>query len=174
MKIKVFKWWYAVGINKYVDILEKKQVTLIAMTTDGRLLNHYEAPLRIENEVAVVNCGEYGDDIYLLPHQQLASDTERIKHYWLTIDQRHDAQEIPGIITAIESNKAVMLPQGSQLWGASTRSTASFVNRVVKAIIPIGDDETYIAWEGEGKCCFISDREADELTIKINLKRLLS
>ena len=80
MEIKVFKWWHAVGINEYVDILEKKQVTLIAMTTDGRLLNHYEAPLRIENEVAVVNCGEYGDDIYLLPLQQLASDTERINY----------------------------------------------------------------------------------------------
>ena len=171
-KIKVFKWWYAVGIKKYTDLLEEKKVTLIAMTEDKKLLNHYEAPLRIENEVAVVDCGEYGNDVYLLPLQQLSSDTERITKWWLTIDQRYDAQEIPGIITAVESNKAVMLPKCSQLWGSSTRSTASFVNRSVGAIIPIGDG-TCIAWEGGGKCSIISDREADDMTIKVNCRRIL-
>lgn len=171
-RIKVFKWWYAIGITKYTDLLGEKKVTLIAMTEEKELLNHYEAPLRIENEVAVADCGEYGDSIYLLPLQCLSSDTERITKWWLTINQRYDAQEIPGIITTIESNQAVMLPQGSQLWGSSTRATASFVNRTVKGIIPIGDG-TCIAWEGGGKCSFISDREADDMSIRINCGRIL-
>ena len=172
MEIKVFKWWYAIGINIYTDLLGEKKVTLIAMTEDKKLLNHYEAPIRVENEVAVVDCGEYGDGIYLLPLQWLATDTERITRWWLTINQHYDAQEIPGIITAVESNRAVMLPQGSQLWGASSRSTASFVNRTVGAIIPIGDG-TCIAWEGGGKCSIISDREADDMTIRVNCRRIL-
>lgn len=170
-EMKVFKWWYVYEFNHYTDLLGAKQATIIAMTPEEEIINRKLVDLRTdENQLVIADCKEEGE-FYLTPNQMLSVNVERIKQFWLTDGSSYNTPEIQGIYTAIESGQSVVLPtKRICLYGSSSQDQSSLSSRKVRAFVPIGDG-TYIAWEDGGKCYFVSDRETDELTIRINLKR---
>ena len=173
--LKIFKWWYIKGVSSYKELLEKAETgeteLITAMTEDEKIFHEENVSLGKDGTgLVVVNVD--GTKYHLTPNQQVTDDTEHIKNFWLVQNKCcWKTSAISGIFIAVESNKAVMLPSGVELFGVPTERYTSFTSAPIKALVPIGE-EKYIAWEDKSNKCYIANsRETDDVVIKTALQR---
>lgn len=174
-RFKFFKWWYAKDVANYGTLLKEKTANLVAMTMDGEIIQKIVTLSIEEDGIAVADCGPSKGRFYLIPNQMVSRE-DSLKDFWITDRTKHyDTDDIRGTYTALEAGKAVMLPEGTRLFGkpafeAIASATVRSLN--VNAIIPIGE-EKYIAWEEDwNNCVIISDREANETEISTLMQRM--
>lgn len=167
----IFKWWHVEGITNYASLLEEKAVSLVAITRDNRVIRK-TAPLAIVDQTAVADCGTEGR-FYLMPDGQVTRHAERINSYWLLEKGSRDPKTptILGIYSTIDDGMAVLLPKGGiSLFGRGTQVDREFVYRDIDIIVPIGNGKCIAC--GDNVCAILGDRETEERTIEINLKRI--
>lgn len=167
---KFFKWWYAKDIPTYKELLEKETAELTAMTAEEEIVHKTVSLTKDENNLVMV---ELGSDTYCLTPNQHITETraEQLKDFWLVQNKCcWKTAAIMGINDAIENSKAVMLPEGVELFGVPTEKHTSIKSASIKAIIPIGEGK-YIAWEDQSRCYIIGSRETDDIVIKNFMQR---